>query len=146
MCLFVIAILLGIWAIIPWLDRRAYRNMHSPAFTDFGWAAILFLTYLTLMGWDIGAKTGNDDPGSLLKIARVCALWTLIAGAVVVIIRTWQFEHRWFILTGATLLHVALHGLLGFSYLLAGSVSAGAAAVVIVATYLLGRGNRETAE
>ncbi len=143
-CLFVIAILLGIWAIIPWLDRRAYRNMYSPAFTDFGWAAILFLTYLTLMGWDIGAPSGTDDPASLQKIARVCALWTVTAGAVVVIIRAWRFEHRWFILTGAALLHIALHGLLGFSYLLAGLISAGAAAFVIVVMYVLGRGSRST--
>ena len=58
-CLLLIAILFGIWAIIPWLDRRAYRDKASPAFSDFGWAAILFLTYLTLMGWDIGAARNN---------------------------------------------------------------------------------------
>jgi cytochrome b6 len=143
-CLFVIAILLGIWAIIPWLDRRAYRNMHSPAFSDFGWAAILFLTYLTLMGWDIGAKSGSDDPASLQKITHVCALWTLAAGVVIAILRAWRFEDRWFILTGAALLHIALHGLFGFPYLLAGSISAGGAAVIIVAMYLLGRGNRSS--
>jgi hypothetical protein len=60
--------------------------------------------------------------------------------------RAWWFEHRWFILTGAALLHITLHGLLGFSYLLAALISAGAAAVVIAAMYLLSRGNRETAE
>ena len=66
-CLFLIAILFGIWAIIPWLDRRAYQNKPSPAFSDFGWAAILFLTYLTLMGWDIGATGAGDDSGALHK-------------------------------------------------------------------------------
>ena len=141
-CLFVIAILLGIWAVIPWLDRRAYRNMHSPAFSDFGWAAILFLTYLTLMGWDIGAKSGSDDPASLQRIAHTCALWTLAAGVVIVIVRAWRFEHRWFILTGAALLHIALNGLAGMSYLVAGLISVVTAGIVILATYFLGRGNR----
>jgi len=140
-CLFVIAILLGIWAIIPWMDRRAYRNMHSPAFSDFGWGAILFLTYLTLMGWDIGAKSGSDDPASLQNIAHTCALWTLAAGVVVVVVRAWRFEHRWFILTGAVLLHIVLHGLVGMSYLVAALIAVVAAAIVIIATYLLGRGN-----
>lgn len=138
-CLFAIAILLGIWAIVPWLDRRAYRNTTSPAFSDFAWGAILFLTYLTLMGWDIGAHGSADDPGALQKIAHVCALWTLAAGAVVIFVRVWRFEHRWFFLTGAVLLHVALHGLFGMSYLLAGLISAGAAAIIIIATYFLGR-------
>jgi quinol-cytochrome oxidoreductase complex cytochrome b subunit len=144
-CLFLIAILFGIWAIIPWLDRRAYRNLHSPAFSDLGWAAILFLTYLTLKGWDIGAKSGSDDPASLQNVARLCAWWTLGAGAVVVIVRAWRFEHRWFILTGAALLHITLHGLLGFSYLVAALISVIAAGVVIVATFFLGRVNRSAA-
>ena len=133
-CLFVIAILLGIWMIIPWLDRRAYRNKHSPAFSDFGWAAILFLVYLTLMGWDIGGGANADDPTALHRIARVCAGWTLAAGAVVIIVRIWRYDHRWFLLTGAVLLHVALHGLLGISYLIAGAVSAVTAFIIIVAT------------
>ena len=141
-CLFLIAILLAIWAVIPWLDRRAYRNMHSPAFSDFGWAAILFLTYLTLKGWDIGGKSGTDDPASLQNIARVCAMWTLAAGIVVVVVRAWRFEHRWFILTGAALLHITLHGLLGFSYLAAGVISLTAAVIIILATFFLGRSNR----
>jgi hypothetical protein len=43
------------------------------------------------------------------------------------------------LLTGAALLHVALHGLLGVSYLTAGTISAVAAFIVIVAIYVLGR-------
>lgn len=144
-CLFVIAILLGIWAIIPWLDRRAYRNIASPAFSDFGWGAILFLTYLTLMGWDIGAHGSADDPTALRKIAHVCACWTLAAGALVIIVRIWFYQHRWFLLSGAALLHVVLHGLLGVSYLIAGVISAGAAFIFIVALYFLGRANRRMA-
>ncbi len=138
-CLFVIAILLGIWMIIPWLDRRAYRNKASPAFSDFGWAAILFLVYLTLMGWDIGGGANADDPTALHRIARICAGWTLAAGAVVIIVRIWRYQHRWFLLTGAALLQVALHGLLGISYLIAGTISAVTAFVLIVAMFFLGR-------
>jgi len=43
-CLLVVSLLLGIWAIIPWLDRQAQRDRPSPWLSDFGWAAILFLT------------------------------------------------------------------------------------------------------
>ena len=144
-CLFLIAILFGVWAIIPWLDRRAYYNRPSPAFTDLGWAAILFLTYLTLMGWDIGAKTAGDDPAALQQIARTCALWTLGAGAALTVVRAWRYVDRWFLLTGATLLHVVLHGLLGLTYLLAGSISIALAAVTIVALYFVSRRQGEEA-
>jgi cytochrome b6 len=137
-CLFLIGILFGIWAIIPWLDRRAYVNKASPAFSDLGWAAILFLTYLTLMGWDIGAGTASDDPGALARVARVCAWWTLAAGAVVIVVRFLRYEHRWFVLTGAALLHVALHGLFALSYLLAGLISLVLAAVAIVVAHAIG--------
>jgi hypothetical protein len=136
-CLFIIAILFGIWAIIPWLDRRAYHNKSSPAFSDLAWAAILFLLYLTLMGWDIGSGATADDPGALRRIARICAGWTLAAGAFVVIVRMLRFRHRWFILTGATLLHVILHGLLGWPYLVAGSISVGLALIAIVCAWVM---------
>jgi cytochrome b6 len=136
-CLFVIGILFGIWAIIPWADRRAYRGRPSPAFSDLGWAAILFLTYLTLMGWDIGARGAGDELAAVHNAARVCAWWTLAAGAVVIIVRYWRFEHRWFVLTGAVLLHVVLHGLMGISYLLAGTISVALAATAIAVSYFM---------
>lgn len=142
-CLFLIAILFGIWAVIPWLDRRAYRNKPSPAFSDLGWAAILFLIYLTLMGWDIGAAAVGDDPAAMQQIARTCAGWTLVAGAVVILFRIWRYEHRWFLLTGAALLHVALHGLLGLSYLLAGLISVVAAIIAILTLYFARRSGQE---
>jgi hypothetical protein len=136
--LLLIAVLFGIWAIIPWLDRRAYHDKPSPAFSDLGWAAILFLVYLTLMGWDIGSRGMGDEFAAMRNVARVCAWWTLAAGAVVIAIRSWKFEHRWFILTGAVLLHVALHGLAGVSYLVAGLVSFVVAAIAIVVLYTVG--------
>lgn len=144
-CLFLIGLLFAIWALIPWLDRRAYRDRYSPGFTDFGWAAILFLTFLTLAGWDIGAGAQANELSAMPKVARVCAWWTLAAGAVVIVVRYWKFEHRWFILTGAALLQVALHGLGGLSYLLAGAISLGLSLFVMATLRLLrssaGRGD-----
>jgi cytochrome b6 len=136
-CLLLITVLLAIWAIIPWLDQRARRDKPSPAFSDFGWAAILFLTYLTLMGWDIGASGPGNDLALVHRSARVCASWTLVAGAVVIAIRYWRFEHRWFVLTGAALLQMALHGFVGVSYLLAGVISVVIAAIAITASYFM---------
>ena len=96
------------------------------------------------MGWDIGGGA-VDDLTALHKIARVCALWTLAAGVVVIVVRFLRFQHRWFVLTGAALLHVALHGLLGMSYLLAGLIAGVLGAIVIIATYLMGSsGERRT--
>jgi hypothetical protein len=132
-----IALLFGIWAIIPWLDRRAYRDKASPAFSDFGWAAILFLTYLTLMGWDIGARGITNELAAMHNVARVCAWWTLVEGAVVIVVRYWKFGGRWFILSGAALLQVALHGLAGVSYLFSGLIAVAVAAVAIAISYMV---------
>jgi quinol-cytochrome oxidoreductase complex cytochrome b subunit len=137
-CLLLIAVLFGIWAIIPWLDRRAYHNKPSSAFSDLGWAAILFLTYLTLAGWDIGARGASSELDAIHNVARVCAWWTLAAGAVVIVIRYWLYEDRWFMLTGAALLQVALHGLVGMSYLPAGAISVALVGFVIATSRLLG--------
>jgi hypothetical protein len=121
--------------VIPWADRRAYRDKPSPAFSDLAWAALLFLTYLTLMGWDIGAGGKGEELAAMQKVASVCAWWTLAAGAVVVVVRYLRFEHRWFLFTGAALLHVVLHGLFGISYLIAGTVSVGLAIALILGSY-----------
>jgi hypothetical protein len=131
-----IGVLFGIWAIIPWLDRRAYHDKPSPAFSDFGWAAILFLTYLTLKGWDIGARGITDELAAMHNVARVCAWWTLVAGAVVIVVRYWKFGGRWFILSGAALLQVALHGLAGVSYLLSGVIAVALATIAIAISHM----------
>jgi hypothetical protein len=89
------------------------------------------------MGWDIGASGAKDELAAVQNSARVCALWTLAAGAVVIVVRYWRFEHRWFLLTGAALLQVALHGLIGISYLLAGTISVALAAIAIAASYFM---------
>ena len=78
-----VSVLLGLWALVPFLDRRASREEPSPAFSDIGAAAILFLAFLTLQAWDIGgggSATRLPDPAAT---ARACALWTLGFAAVV---------------------------------------------------------------
>jgi len=70
------------------------------------------------------------------NVARVCAWWTLVASAVIIVVRYWKFEGRWFILTGAALLQVALHGLAGVSYLLAGLIAVAVAAIAITISYM----------
>jgi quinol-cytochrome oxidoreductase complex cytochrome b subunit len=143
-CLFVVTLLLFVWAIIPWLDRQAARNQPSPAFSDFGWGAILFLTFLTLKAWDIGALQPVDSPASLKVIARTCAWWTVALGAIIIAVRFFVYRERWFIFSGAALLHVALHGLFGLSYLAAGAIAALLAAVAVVARVLAARRNKGT--
>jgi len=136
LCLLVVSLLLGIWAIIPWLDRQAQREQPSPGFSDFGWGAILFLTFLTLKAWDIGAMEPATSGSSLKVISRTCAWWTIGAGAVIIGIRWLLHRHRWFVFTGAALLHVVLHGWLGLPYLVAGVIAAVLAAVGIAMIFL----------
>ena len=88
------------------------------------------------MGWDIGARGISDELAAMHNVARVCAWWTLAAGAVVILVRYWKFQHRWFMLTGAALLQVALHGLVGVSYLLAGLIAVALAAIAIAISYM----------
>ena len=136
LCVFVIAILFTIWLLIPWLDRRASRNERSPEFTDLAWAALIFLTFLTLKGWDLGAGEKISDPAAMRDVARVCASWTLAAAALMVIVRAWRHRARWFWLSGAVMLQTALHGWLGMPYLLAGLIGFALAVIALAATYL----------
>ncbi len=124
-CLLVVTLLLGVWALIPWLDRQAAHDKPSPAFSDFGWAAILFLTFLTLKAWDIGAKGPPDAATGAQASAWTCAWWTLGVGVVAGIVRWVVRGHRWFFLSSAALLQIALHGLVRVPYLTAGGVALG---------------------
>ncbi len=122
--------LLGVWALVPWLDRRAARGEPSPAFTDLGVAALIFIGYLTLKAWDIGGGgVAQPEPRA---VARVCAIWTLTAGFIASAIRLAVLRQTWFVFTAAALLHVALHGLLGMTYVAAGAISAVAAAAGVL--------------
>lgn len=144
LCLLVVTGLMTIWALVPWLDRRARRNEPSPAFSDFGVGAILFLLFLMLKAWDIGggAQVSPDGLPDPAAVARTCA-WILIpVAAASAVLRIAVFRHRWFVLSGAEVLHAALHGLGGMSYLAAGAVAAALAAALIGVTLLRAGGIR----
>ena len=136
LCLIVVTLLLAVWAIIPWLDRQARRDQPSPGFSDFGWGAILFLTFLTLKAWDIGASEPATSAASIIAISRACAWWTLVAAGGLIAVRVLVHKHRWFVFTAAALLHVALHGLFGLSYLTAGAIAALLSAIVVIVSLL----------
>jgi quinol-cytochrome oxidoreductase complex cytochrome b subunit len=123
--LLVVTVLMGIWALVPWLDRRASRERPSPAFTDLGVAALLFIGFLTLKAWDIGG--GSSAQPDVRAVARVCTIWILIAGFLASLLRFALYRQTWFVFTGAALLHAALHGFAGMSYLAAGAIAALAA-------------------
>ena len=116
-CLFVVSILMGIWAVVPWLDVKARRGEESPEFTDLGVAAILFLSFLTLKAWDVGAAHGASDPASLIIIARTASYWVLGLFAVITAMRALLWHDRWFVLSTAAAVQAALHGLFGVPYL-----------------------------
>lgn len=92
--------------------------------------------------WDIGAAAPATSPASLEAISWVCAWWTVGAGVVIIGVRFLVHHHRWFVFTGAALLHVVLHGLIGVSYLVAGAIAAILAAVAVT-TGLLRSGRRK---
>jgi len=114
--------LMGTWALIPWLDRRARRDEKSPGFTDFGFGAIIFLAYLTLKAWDVGGGViphgAVPDP---VKVSFGSAIWMMGLGAFIVGIRLY-YGSRWFIFSAAALVQVVLNGFLGVDYLLSGVI------------------------
>jgi cytochrome b6 len=135
-CMLVISVLLGLGAVVPWLDRSSAKNRPSPAFTDAGVAALIFLAFLTLKAWDIGGTLGADDPETRAAVARLCA-WIVLAGATVITgLRAIAGKHRWFFLSAAATLHVALHGIAELTYLTAGAI---ALLVGVLSILLLGR-------
>jgi len=121
-----VSVLLGIWALVPWLDRKAQRDQQSTAFADLGVAAILFVGYLTLKAWDIGGR-GEKIPDPFL-VARATSIIAVIASAAIFALRRFGYKHRFFLLSGAATLQIALHGFLHLSYL-----SAGIASLVLIA-------------
>ncbi|MFQ5353163.1 MAG: cytochrome bc complex cytochrome b subunit, partial [Candidatus Binatia bacterium] len=135
-CLLVVGVLMAVWALIPWLDRAARRNRPSPGFSDFGFAAIYFLVFLSLKAWDIGATTLGTDVASPGNVAWTCAWLTLIVAVVITLVRAVFQQERWFFFTAAAMLHVLLHGVGGWSYLAAGA-AAGSVSVEVVIVSLL---------
>jgi cytochrome b6 len=138
LCLLVVGVLLGVWALVPWLDRQASRNQPSPAFTDLGVAAILFLSFLTLKAWDIGGEQGTGDPVQLAIIARTTSWITVGLYGAITALRFLVWRDRWFWLSTAAALHAALHGIAGLAYLSAGVMAAGSCGLLIGAFALRG--------
>src|SRR6185369_16952398 len=95
--------------------------------------------------WDIGATENVASAASIKIISRTCAWWTLGAGAAIIGVRVLIHGHRWFFLTGAALLHVALHGLFGLSYLAAGAIAAILAGACVTANLLRNGGIKANA-
>jgi len=121
--LLVVTVLMGIWALVPWLDRRASRGQPSPMFTDLAIAAIIFMSYLTLKAWDIG---GHGVPGKLpdpRSTAWACAWITLGLASAIAVLRVLAYRQRWMYFSGAALLQVVLNGILGMDYLIAGGIA-----------------------
>lgn len=130
-CLAVVFGLLGVWAVIPWIDRSARRGEPSPAFTDLGVAALLFIGFLTLKAWDIGAPAALPEETRSALAARNAAVIVLGAFAATTLGRA-VAARRWFVWSGAATLHAVLHGVAHLSYLSAGSIAAAAAAVALL--------------
>jgi len=141
--LLLVTALLGIWALVPWLDRRSRANRPSPPFTDLAMAALIFIGYLMLNAWDIGGKaagsTGLPDPKAT---AWTCALLTLSLGAALTLLRALAYRQRYFVFSLAALVQVALNGLAGVGYLLAGAI---AVAFAVAGTFVVGRTQPEGA-
>jgi len=76
-------------------------------------------------------------------VAFACSWWTLGLGAAVTALRALVWRERWFLLSGAALLHVTLHGLVGLSYLVAGTIAGVLAAVAVAVAEV--RARRSTA-
>ncbi len=132
--LLVVTVLLGAWALVPWIDRRARREQPSPAFSDFGVAALLFIAFLSLKAWDVG---GGAAPGKLpdpRATAWASAWWTLGLAGVATVLRVAVFRSRFFLFTGAAVLLTVLHGLIGVPYLVSGAIAGVLALAVLVAT------------
>jgi len=130
-CLLVVAVLLAFWAAIPWLDRRARDNRPSPMFTDVAFAAVFFISFLTLKAWDLGGGEAAAQQ-DLDSIAKTCALLVLGLAAAVTLVRIFVYRHVWFWLSGSTVVHAALHGFAGISYLTAGFVGLAVAAAGVL--------------
>lgn len=138
-CLLIVTVLLVIWGLVPWLDRAARREQPSPGFSDFGVAAIFFISFLTLKAWDIGGGGDAEKLPDPRAVAYTCAWIMLAIAASVTVLRVVVFDHRVFVFTGASLLHALLHGLGGLSYLLAGVISALLAALGMAVVLLRAR-------
>ena len=138
-----VSVLFGIWALVPWLDRKARLDRPSPAFTDLAMAALVFLAYLTLKAWDVGGG-GAVQPDPRV-VARASAYWGLLIAAVTVVVRLLMHGAPYFDFTAAAALQIVLHGFVGISYLAAGSISVVLLAATLAWRVIRARGGSHTA-
>ena len=140
-CLLIATVLMAIWALVPFLDRRAAKNQAGPAFTDFGVGILYFLGYLMLKAWDVGAphvEHGIDPtatPAAAQLVARTTAIWLLGAATVLTLVRAVLWRHRYFWIGALPVLLAVLHGFAGLTYLAAAAVSLALLVVVLAATW-----------
>jgi len=145
-CLAIATVLLAIWALVPFLDRRAAKNQPSPAFTDFGVGILYFLGFLMLKAWDVGAPPVEHganpagDPATLALVARTSASWLAGAAAVVTAGRALVFGHRFFWISLLPVVQALLHGFVGLSYLQSAAIALGLLVVVLALTWRRARG------
>ena len=138
-----VSVLFGIWALVPWLDRKARLDRPSPAFTDLAMAALVFLAYLTLKAWDVGGG-GAVQPDPRV-VARASAYWGLLIAAVTVVVRLLMHGAPYLDFTAAAALQIVLHGVVGISYLAAGSISVVLLAATLAWRVIRARGGSHTA-
>ena len=140
-CLLISTVLMAIWALVPFLDRRAAKNQTGPAFTDFGVGILYFLGYLMLKAWDVGAPHvahGLDPTGTpeaVQLVARTAATWLFASAAVVTFVRAVAWRHRYFWIGALPVLLAVLNGFAGLTYLAAAGVSLGLLVVVLAVTW-----------
>ena len=140
-CLLLATVLMAIWALVPFLDRRAAKNQAGPAFTDFGVGILYFLGYLMLKAWDVGAphvEHGVDPtatPAAAQLVARTTAIWLLGVAAAITLGRALLWKQRYFWIGALPVLQAVLHGFAGLSYLTAGAICLGLLFVVLFSTW-----------
>jgi hypothetical protein len=140
-CLALASVLMALWALVPFLDRRAAQNRPGPAFTDFGVGILYFLAFLMLKAWDVGAPAvahGVDptaDPAAAALVARTSATLLLGGAAAVTLLRAALWRHRYFWIGALPVLQAVLHGYAGLSYLAAGALATALLAVVLGITW-----------
>ncbi len=140
-CLLLATVLMAIWALVPFLDRRSAKNQKGRAFTDFGVAILYFLGFLMLKAWDVGAPhvahgmdpTGTPEAARL--VARTAATWLVAGAAAITLGRALFRRHRYFWISALPVLLAVLHGFAGLTYLAAGAVSFALLVVVLAATW-----------
>jgi cytochrome b6 len=132
-----VSVLFTIWAALPWLDRSARDDKPSPAFSDLGFAALLFLAYLMLKAWDVGG--GGVAQPDVEVVARTAAIWVLALAAGTTALRFALHGTGPFDFTGAAALQIVLHGFFHVSYLVAGAVAVALLAAVLAARAIRGR-------